>query len=250
MKRLNKKKGKPKNSQIKQEPGSDYTMMNTENSSSQGLTQGNILSSTSYHRTCEKLNYGKFIQVLTTGNLNLLRIKGKSTKEQLEEAWEDIKAEYSNLIQTPKSDTLFDVVKKLARVQWLMLFLDMALDTLKEQYDQGIANLICENGYPMIEDLEDREDYLKQIYRVEIEAKVLIVLSNQYYAEYQSLIPKDAADTIKKDILYYEKELAFLSRFQGSRIDKNKITVLEFCAIVNTFLEEAKKKNKNYGDTI
>jgi hypothetical protein len=46
----------------------------------------------------------------------------------------------------------------------------------------------------------------------------------------------------------YEKELSHLSKFQGFRIVKEKITVIEYCAIVNNYLEEIKRQKKGVKD--
>lgn len=195
-----------------------------------------------FHRKCSSLIYDSFLTVLTTGDLQVLVISGTPTQQELIDAWDEIIQEYVSLVKTEKSTTIFNCWLKVIRTQWLLTLLTHALDALKMQYDEDIANAIAGQGFSLIQPMEDRQKYLKQIYFVEQEAKSLIVQLNQYTTEYKALCPTEA-ETEKTDIAEYEKELAILSKFMGYRIDKKVITVTEFTSILNVYLEDIKAKN-------
>lgn len=195
-----------------------------------------------YHHKCSTLPYSIFIEVMLTQNIALLIISGEPSFEELAVAWREILEEYSGLIKTNKSQSVFDCWKNIIITQHKLTTIGFALYALKIQYDAEIAEAVALHGYSLIEPLEDRQAYLTQIYAVETEAKTLVVLLNQYRAEYAKLCPEAAAPTAgsQADALQYDKELAILSRFMGYRIDKTLTTVAEYCAAANLYLEHKK----------
>ena len=78
-------------------------------------------------------------------------------------------------------------------------------------------------------------------------AKVLIVLLNQYNAEYKLADKEQGAPSnpsVEEQRFQYEKEIAMLSKYQGQRIIKEKITVFEYAAIINNYLDEQRMQKK------
>lgn len=107
---------------------------------------------------------------------------------------------------------------------------------LKVEYSGEIAEALMLLGYDLVEDLEDREAYLRQIYMVESEAKTLVIMLNQYVNEYKLMFPEGEYKRTRAD---YEKELAILGKYMGYRL--NDITVSEFAGIVNLYMDQIKK---------
>lgn len=202
-------------------------------------------SNNTYHQSCKTLPYGKFILIMVNQEFSYLIISGTPNKEKLQETWHNILDEYSDLIHTDKSDTILQIYKKMQYNIWKQNFLAATLDTLKDRYDEEVALMVCNLGYDLIQPLKDRELYLRQIYMIEIESQNLVVLLNQYYNEYKRLCPEGEGNTeIGRTEMDYEKELAILSKFYGSRIKKNKITVFEVCGIINAYFDDCKAKIK------
>lgn len=180
----------------------------------------------------------------------MLIISGQPTNKQLQEAWVEIRSEYAESIKTQKTTIVFDLYKKIIYTQWKMFALESLIFQLEEEFEEEAAMMLVELGFDLIENLTDRVAYLKQLEGVRIEANVLIVMLNQYVLEYEAAVNEDAVNTSGQPVeLDSDKELAALSRFQGYRINKNKITVAEFIAIVNSFLDYI-KNNKNGRSTI
>jgi hypothetical protein len=200
-----------------------------------------------YH-TLKTISYGDFLRVILDNEISRLIVSGFVTADVLLGYLNILLQEYSDLIKTEKSDSVFTAYKKLIHTEWKINFISNALEYLKYKYDSRIAEKICEQGYDMIVDCEDREQYFKQIYSVETEAKFLIVLLNQHNAEYMLLCPKGSGET-KRDHMSYQKEIAMLSKFMGYRINKDEISAYEFCSIVNLYIESNKRKVNN-GTTI
>jgi hypothetical protein len=192
--------------------------------------------------TCQSLKYKRYLDILFGAPKSFLIISGEHTEEQLDLAWANIVTGFSDLIKTPKSNSVFELHKKIKFTESKMFFLEKALTYLKSEYDADIATAICEWGYELIEPKDDRDAYLKQIYLVEGEAKTLVVMLNQYIAEYRVLCPENES-TVNHDRMKYEKEIKILSRFHGYRINTNKETCFTMAALINIFLEANKKDN-------
>jgi hypothetical protein len=194
-----------------------------------------------YHQTCKTLKYADFLIALITGDLKSLVISGEIDTDILKETWQDILQEYSSYLKTDKSESIFDCWKKLEYTKWKMNFVAYSLEALKIKYSQVIAEELQKVGYDYIVDNGDSEDYFRQIYNVQMEAKNLVVFYNQYAAEYTKLCPEADREPITRDEMSYEKELRILGRFMGYNIRKEDITVFEFCSIINTYIESNKK---------
>lgn len=208
-------------------------------------------SSNTFHRSCATLTYDRFVEILLNGNLRWLIIAGHPTEAELAQAWAEIISEYSDTLKTDKSESVFALYKKLVRTQWQLSFVDKAVMALKIRYDEDIAIALNQLGYNLVEPKQSWDEYLKQLYGIQTEAKLLIVLLNQYQNEY-NLLSGNSGQATARGMVDFERELSVLSRFQGYRIDKKGITVLEYCAIVNNYLEHCRhlQKAKHARDSV
>lgn len=227
-----------------------YGMPSTEMQREIGAISGQTLPQESqlqgtWHRNCNTLKYGTYLEIVLSGDLRLLVISGEPSTEDLKEAWNAILNEYSSYIKTDKSDSIFNCWKKLEYTKWKMHMVNMCIEGLKIKYSATIAEELMKLGYDYIDGTEDNETYFKKLYDIQTEAKNLIVYYNQYLAEYTKLCPEGAVEnsTIQRDRMSYEKELRILSKFMGYGIRKDEISVVEFCSIINTYLESTKKKD-------
>jgi len=229
--------------QTKQASGLLSTSMNSD-SHNTGLppNQPASLLPGTYHQSCSTLLLSHFFEIMITGDLSWLIINGNTLPSQLEEAWDTIIAEYTSLIKTEKTDDIFMLYKKIKQTQFLMDYVDKCIDALKVKYDADLAAWLGEKGFGEVEYSTDRDVYLRSLFGIKTSAKVLVVLLNQYNAEYK-LLNKDNEvfpETETEKRFRYEKEVAELSRYQGQRINKQITVVLEYAAIINNYLEYIK----------
>lgn len=209
-------------------------------------------SSNVLHLNCSTLPFSNFIEILINGNLRWLIINGHPTPDELSQAWDDILQEYVSLVKTDKADTIFSLYKKIKITEWQLIFIEKSVMALKMQYDEEMAIDLGNLGFGEVIKSEDKNIYLGSLYAIETSAKMLIILLNQYHAEYKAM---NADTTVEAGNMsdaerrfMYEKELSHLSKFQGFRIIKEKITVIEYCAIVNNYLEEIKRQKRGVKD--
>lgn len=224
------------------ESGMESTTMSSTNHKSSEQTlpkQQESQSDNTYHQSCETLLYWDFAKIMVTKDFSKLIISGKPTEAELRLAFDVILHEYVSIIHTDKSDSIVSCFLKIVRTETNMLALENALAYLKRcEWDKDIAERIQLLGFDYIENLEDEEAYLRQIEIVNNEVKVLVILLNEYKAEYANLTKSDGSSEDKeKDLMAYEEELAILGKFQGSRIDKKVTTVMEFVAILNNYIK-------------
>lgn len=239
------KKQKPL--QTAQDSGSQYTETNLE---TQDTFLQNKLDNTQlsdmYHQNCKTLPVGLLFEIMITGDLAWLCISGNPLPNKLEEAWEYILEEYMTLVKTEKTDDLFQLYKKIKQTQFLKNLIDLCLDSLSVGYDEDIAKVVSEKGFGVVEYTEDKEIYLRSIKAVRMSSKTLIIILNQYFTEYESLNKNNTQENIAISEtdrrMSIEKEVATLSRFQGSRINKQTTTAFEYAAILNNYLENARQQ--------
>lgn len=227
-----KRNKKQKHSQTKPENGSVSIPMKEEKSNTQSLDQVNIPSNNSLVlMTIQTMMYGQFLRILLE-------------EEIKPENWNNILDDYVDEIKTPKSETIFQVLKNVYFTDWKINFLFGnekpkhygALHLLKMQYDAEIAEMVMLMGYNLIKEMDDRDRYLKQIYLIENQAKTLIVILNQYDKEYKLLSNDDSGKHRTRSD--YEKEISIISKFIHFRIDKEVTPVIEWCAHVNHYIED------------
>jgi hypothetical protein len=176
-----------------------------------------------------------------------LVISGEVEEGILLQAWESILSEYSTLIKTPKADSVFMAYQRMVSSKWRMSFMELAVGALKDAYTVPIyLPNVCEQvallGYDYIEDpVGNWEHYGHQVEAIETESKSLIVFFNQAKAEYELLAPKGVQRNEERDRMSYEMELQLLTKFRGSHIDDETITLFRYAGIVNLYLESLKK---------
>lgn len=205
---------------MNQESGSESDTM--ELSTSDQILQENQSSSGSL--LIEKILWRTFIEVSVTNNFSLVGGEDK---------WEDILCEYADNIHSPKSDNIIECWNKIKFIEAKIKFVGIALDILKDVYLEKIVLCLCELGFDYIENNQNVVAYHKSLEMLDIEARVLIVLLNQYQTEYISLAGN--SENIKRTRMDFEKEMAIL-RKAGYKIKKNT-TTFQMCAIINSFID-------------
>jgi len=156
-----------------------YTPTSEDKSAiSEPAMQPDIPLSNTFHQSITTLPYNRFIQIITTGKLYPLIISGYLENEALMNAWAVIQAEYSDAVKTPKSESIFMLGKKILNNRWQISLVDMCIYILKREYCSVSAGALADLGYPLVENIDDREQYLTQVYAIETEAKMLIILQN------------------------------------------------------------------------
>lgn len=237
---------KLKNSQTKKTNGSE-SMKQSPGDSGTPLLQKNIPSKSLLHQSCETLPYKSFYKINVHGDLSLLVISGNYTHEQLSEVWNKILVEYSQLIKTEKSQSIFEAWKKIEYILAKMKICDQALTFFKNRfYDEEVAEALMLHGFDLVTYDGDNTDFDKQIKLLETQAKSLVVFLNQAYTEYKIIADSAQGESkLERTELDYEEDLAILARF-GYKL-RRKGTVLEYAANFNSFIKEQQNNRKSNG---
>jgi len=166
-----------------------------------------------------------------------LKIEGDPHSDILTLAWYEIQLQYSDAVKTPKTNSLLQLSNKILKTMWQMTMVDNCIVVLKRGYDKEAAGYLFELGYSLVEENKDWTEYLKQVISVETQAKVLVVMLNQYQIEYKMMNPA-SNDLVKRTMVDYEKELRIVAKVAvGAFVKAGDITTMEFISMLNAYIE-------------
>jgi len=212
-------------------------MAKAKSNASLPATQPGTLLSSTFHQSIETLKYKTFLEIQIDGDVSRLKIEGDPHPDILTLAWYEIQLQYSDAVKTPKTNSLLQLSNKILKTMWQMTMVDNCIVVLKRGYDKEAAGYLFELGYSLIEENKDWTEYLKQVISVETQAKVLIVMLNQYQIEYKMMNPA-SNDLVKRTMVDYEKELRIVAKVAvGAFVKAGDITTMEFISMLNAYIE-------------
>jgi signal recognition particle subunit SEC65 len=109
------------------------------------------------------------------------------------------------------------------------------LEVLRLKYNKDVIDVLRKLGYRMAFDPKNPEQYFKDLDRVASETVRQTNLVKEIEGEYRR------SEKNKAKAEDFDKILAHLGKFQGYRLDPDKVTVSEFVEIM-TLYKEANKK--------
>lgn len=226
--------------------GKRSTKMSSEKlNSSQPVPPQDSPSAYTLHRSTRTLPYDNFITVLTEESLDPLIISGQPPVDELVTAWENICEQYNESIKTELSKSVFEAYKKVVITESKIKIIHSAILYLRNLgYDEEVAQVLNQLGYGKINKTIDQNELERYLKRYELKSSILVVLLNQYRMQYKALKPEDTS--VKLEYSDYMDELAILSKHQGYNINAKKITVQEYCSIVNGYISYSNSMRKQY----
>lgn len=199
----------------------------------QALNSGRVYSS------CSDLPLFIFIKVSVTSDLRHLKINGRPSKRQLEEAWENIFEEYTKLSKDTTSSAVLGCMKDIAMLKTKLALIQEIVLKMANRPNEGFANLLKGMGFRFDYDPTDHEKYMNDL-------KLTISQSKTYMVRIKDR-EKDLADLksnggeVKESD--YDDLLGELSKFQGYALNAKEITVATFISVLNRF-KKANNPNK------
>jgi hypothetical protein len=194
-----------------------------------------IPSSGILHHSCKTLSLASFINIYCNGKFNEL---GTGTQDELELAWVEIVSEWSDLMKNSDTDYLISVKSQILELRKHISWVENADFLLRRRYDKGIVERLINEGYPGEYPSNNQEELNKQLDMVVSLCKTNIFKLWELVDE-ENRIEKDnmGGKSTEEDFV---KNIMRLSKYQGYRINKFEITVFEYAAIHNSFMDEIK----------
>lgn len=182
------------------------------------------------YTSCAELPLKRFIKVSVTSDLRHLTISGRPTKEQLEQAWQDILEDYASQTKSTTHKAYLNALKEIAQLKTKIFVIQETIQRMAERPNEGFAELLRSLGFRFTYNPEDREQYQKDLKLTVSQSKTMLIRIAQREKDLESFIEhKDITE------LDYEDLLSEMGKFQGYRLDPKIITVSEFISILNRF---------------
>lgn len=183
---------------------------------------------------CEMPLYN-FIKIACTNDLNWLVIEGTPTQLELENAWEAVFTEYSDLSPTPNTTYIVQVTREIRHLETKIAIIQAIIDRFKISYLPELVPILNEYGFYY--DFTP-ETMLSDLQMVIAECSQFVVQKGVKEGELKRFFEGQRGDPAKEND--YDEVLSELSKFQGYHLKSKELTVSEFCAIFNRF----KRQNK------
>lgn len=181
------------------------------------------------YTSCSEIPLNVFLDILYTGSIKKLKKRRFLfvSKKKLERAWGKIYDEYSDLSKSEGTQAFFQLLKQKTTLQNKIFITQVCIDSLKTNYSSELANVLKKLGYNFKFTRESLESDLK---KVVAKSKPLVIRLKKLE---ENIAPYLGAEDLKQSD--FEDILVSLSKFQGYRLDKNHITVIEFVNILNNY---------------
>jgi len=179
---------------------------------------------------CDECKLSTFIDCACDGKLRGLIKFGIPTKKQLQKAWQDLSDDYTSKSGSIKGTRYISILAEILELKAKHDAIKLSIFVLTNQNSDIAFNCISNFGYTVRPEflMDDLEKVNKQIGSILLEIKLL----EKELSEIK--IDKGKAVT-RQD---FNRILAQLWKYQGSRIDPKKIYVTEFLAICDEFAKE------------
>lgn len=177
----------------------------------------------SLYRGCNVLPMEVFIQCLCDEELGLLVIEGKASREQLQNAWIMILAEYYEL-KGEMDDEQWRLSRDVTRLQNHLMLLGRCVEFLKTRWSDSIAKSINDLGYSFRP--PSKEDYWDELNRVVQKSKTKYVHLQQMIKELEIQVKKVEGKKPTRD--YFDNMLIHIEEMQKVSYSLDTLTVQKF----------------------
>lgn len=217
------------------------------------LYQSNITPMTEnrYHRSITTLPLHAFISVVCEKHLSPLIIAGNPTVQELTEAWEDMRQEYSDAIGGGETDMHIELLKEVEVLSIKITILDTALEVLRKfpyQYMLDQLNWLLGTKYEMPE--FKSSEYNTMLKKAKARGAAFRIDHDMKVMELAAIKEKfDAGEGEGYSREYFHRMLITLSDHAKYMIP-DTITVFDYCERIKRFnihINELKKLPKSDG---
>ena len=155
-------------------------------------------------------------------------------------AWQVIYEEYLELSGSQRENEAFQLQGEINRLFYRHFVLTEILDILRKYVVGEAIELLNKEGFPVVYNEDDLPAYHKQLDRIIARCKAMEIdlKEKQHRLDQLSKIEQKGQ---KIDRIYFDRNLATLSKYSGYRINENEETVSRYVAICNILKAESEK---------
>ncbi len=245
-----------RNTRQKMTQTSHSTGTSTDNSAlSEPTSLSGTLSPALFHASAYRLPLDIFIEISVTEELHHLVIEGQPTPLQLQDAFETIINETSSILQNEKSEGILKISRRIALLQWQLIFIEwvleylIALYNLKKATNPDLITDLRKMGYNYKFDPAGEYQYRRELEMVRSRAKTLLQTRKDLITELGRMTGVTGSTQAKKKSREdWETEIAELSSFQHYNIDRTTTMTSQYFAVLSRYnraVKESQKKQSN-----
>lgn len=186
-------------------------------------------------QSCSELPLSIFIRCLLHHDYSGLVLKGNPNEGKIVNAWENIYQEYIELSDNQYFKKLIALYKDIGELQSRIYAVELGLFLLANGRNQMVINNLNKLGYKRKWTDETYQSDLENIKSRINSAKLMIKIKEK---QMDDLMKENRKPVKESD---FDKALTVMSKYQGYRIRKEDITVLEFIYIQYNMRRETEK---------
>lgn len=201
--------------------------------------------STKLYLSITELTLDKFITCICDGNLSVL-VKGDwygLQEGDIIDAWESLYAQYIDCIKDKEQQYITRLLKEINLLQTKLDLIQLIVTRLSIEHNQEILDelkkIIAVTGNFII---DDANSYLKDLERVVLNSKRLVVELENKKSEFEKLMPSSPAQKVDKQ--HFETVIIRVSKHMKFRVNKYEIMVSEFVAMIVDMRDTAEAMNR------
>jgi len=188
--------------------------------------------SNTYHR-CSDTPLSVFIEVLLTGNLNVLVRSGKPSPLEISNAWENLFSEYCELVKAPRYVQVLSLSKEIGALTSKLLTVRACISILAYRHSAKAVYILESFGYRGDFDRSDMNRLAKVLEGINTRSKGIEIALAQKKAEYDRLIKAGSPGELSRE--KFASVLLDLSKFMGYQVRADQVTVLEYAALLKKY---------------
>ncbi len=180
--------------------------------------------------SCDTLPLWNFVKAMTTNDLKYIVKFGKP--KNLEETWEKITSEYSNLSSEGDNTNrmLLDTVKDITYLQNKIYLIAITVREFRKSYNSEYGEILNNMGFTFV--YTDDADLERKLTLTVNQAKQLEIELDQRKVELKKLQKDDAGELSEGE---FDVQLAIYGEFMGAALNPRILTVAEFVGIKTDF---------------
>jgi hypothetical protein len=178
-----------------------------------------------YYKSADLCPLSRFREVVNQGSLRPLVIKGNPSETELEEAWNDIYSEYSDIIKDRSTDLHFLNIKQTTAKRHKISYLSVLLQRYSASPDKEFEAMMAEEGFKILSD--DHESTFRMAY-------------GRIKRMTDDLAMRVALDS-EKEKVDFDFIISEVERYQGYSFDQDKMSVKHFANIYKRFKDNERK---------
>lgn len=189
-----------------------------------------------YYKTATECPLAAFISVVVLGDIKKLKRAGIVSISTLEDAYNSIFDEYLQGSNSEGYAILLSQLKDVALLRAKARLAGSTLEVLKMKNNHKLVEVLRMLGYRHDFNHLEREKYYSDLEKV---AKDVKKMTDTIKGMEQKFRDKAKGGVTEAD---FDSLLVQLGKYQGYRLDKNKITVSEFVQVLKNYKRDNKPK--------